>query len=111
MDESIFAADARFEPWWWEGAPRPAGDAFAVPKDGDVAIVGGGFTGLSAALELARNGRKVVVLDAGDLGQGASSRNGGMIGSGHRVGFGVLSKGYGEATAEAFVKEGLPINK
>ena len=107
MNESIFTADARFEPWWWEAAPRPVGDAFALPKDADVAVVGGGFTGLSAALELARAGRKVVVLEAGNLGQGASSRNGGMIGSGHRVGFDLLCKRYGEATAEAIIKEGL----
>ena len=107
MDVPIFTADARFEPWWWEAAPRPAGEAAMLPSRADVAIVGGGFTGVSAALELARAGRAVVLLEAGDLGRGASSRNGGMIGSGMRIGFGKIGKRYGEAMAEAVIKEGL----
>jgi len=48
----------------------------------DVCIVGAGFTGLMAALELAEHGRKVVVLDAHRAGWGASGRNGGQAGSG-----------------------------
>jgi gamma-glutamylputrescine oxidase len=44
----------------------------------DVAIVGAGFAGLSAALELAKRGMKVVVLEAGRIGSGASGRNGGQ---------------------------------
>ena len=107
MDHSIFSVDARFEPWWWEAAPRPACGTETVPERADVAIVGGGFTGLSAALELARAGRQVVVLEAGDLGQGASSRNGGMIGSGLRAGFGKIRQRRGEAMADAVIKEGL----
>jgi len=50
----------------------------------DVAIVGGGFTGLSAALHLAQAGLEVVVLDAHRVGFGASGRNGGQLGSGQR---------------------------
>ncbi len=79
----------------------------ALPARCDVAIVGAGFTGLSAALALARAGRDVLVLDAGDPGFGASSRNGGMIGSGHRVGFAALTQRYGETNARAIVEEGL----
>lgn len=44
----------------------------------DVAIVGGGLAGLSAALDLAARGRRVAVLEAGQLGEGASGRNGGQ---------------------------------
>lgn len=45
----------------------------------DVVVVGAGFTGLRAALDLAEAGKEVVVLDAGDVGWGASGRNGGQV--------------------------------
>ncbi|MFC3179651.1 NAD(P)/FAD-dependent oxidoreductase [Cypionkella sinensis] len=50
----------------------------------DVCIVGGGYTGLSAALHLAQRGYDVVLLEAHKLGFGASGRNGGQVGSGQR---------------------------
>lgn len=50
----------------------------------DVCIVGGGFTGLSAALHLAEAGRSVILLDAQRIGWGASGRNGGQVHSGQR---------------------------
>ena len=50
----------------------------------DVCIIGGGYTGLSAALHLAQKGYSVVVLEAHRMGFGASGRNGGQVGSGHR---------------------------
>lgn len=49
----------------------------ALPARCDVAIIGGGYTGLGAARELARLGIDAVVLDSDPLGHGASSRNGG----------------------------------
>ncbi|SFQ36894.1 gamma-glutamylputrescine oxidase [Roseivivax halotolerans] len=51
----------------------------------DVCVVGGGYTGLSAALHLAEAGRDVVLLEAHRAGFGASGRNGGQLGSGQRV--------------------------
>jgi gamma-glutamylputrescine oxidase len=50
----------------------------------DVCVIGGGFTGLSAALNLAERGIDVVLLEAERIGFGASGRNGGLIGSGQR---------------------------
>ena len=44
-----------------------------------VAVIGAGFTGLSAARTLARRGARVAVLEAETIGWGASSRNGGMV--------------------------------
>ncbi|GAB4069463.1 FAD-binding oxidoreductase [Ancylobacter sonchi] len=51
----------------------------AEPIEADVCIVGGGFTGINTALELAERGLKVVVLEANRIGWGASGRNGGQI--------------------------------
>jgi gamma-glutamylputrescine oxidase len=52
----------------------------------DVLIIGGGFTGISAALELAKAGYRVVLLEAGKIGSGASGRNGGQICTGFSPG-------------------------
>lgn len=104
---SIFTPDARFQPWWWEAAPRAATANPPLPNKIDVAIVGAGYTGLSAALALARAGRSVVVFDAADPGEGASTRNGGMLGSGHRLSFDALCIRYDRPRALAILKEGL----
>lgn len=50
----------------------------------DVAVIGGGYTGLSAALSLARAGRSVILLEANKIGWGASGRNGGQVHTGQR---------------------------
>ena len=52
-------------PFWWEDAP-PEASGDAPPEDVDVAVVGAGYAGLAAALELARAGASVAVFDAGD---------------------------------------------
>jgi gamma-glutamylputrescine oxidase len=66
-----------------------AGAAMALPRlDGDtladICVVGGGFTGLSAALHAAQSGAKVVLVEAQTIGFAASGRNGGQIHPGHR---------------------------
>ncbi len=94
-------------PWWWEAAPPQERGQTAVPAKIDVAVIGAGFTGLSAAIQLARAGRSVAVFDADDPGSGASKRNGGMIGSGHRVGLAMLEKRYGHERGVAVLKEGM----
>ncbi|MGB5869854.1 MAG: FAD-binding oxidoreductase, partial [Albidovulum sp.] len=58
----------------------------------DVCIIGGGFTGLSAALHMAEAGLDVVLLEAHRVGFGASGRNGGQVGSGQRLGQDTLEK-------------------
>ncbi|MFT3733154.1 MAG: FAD-binding oxidoreductase [Hyphomicrobium sp.] len=79
------SARLSFSPYWWEAVSREAedGDSF-LPRRCDVVVVGSGFTGLSGALTLLRNGRQVVVIERGRAGFGASTRNGGQIGSGNQ---------------------------
>ena len=72
--------------------------------DADVCIVGGGFTGLSAALELAERGYRPVLLEARRVGWGASGRNGGQVGSGLRVGVRGMERLVGRERAAAFWK-------
>ena len=66
---------------WWEASADPMRQT-PTPLEGahmfDVAIIGGGFTGLNAALALATAGQHVTVLDAEQPGWGASGRNGGF---------------------------------
>ena len=104
---SVGSATVSHEPYWWDAAPREASVEVALPKHCDVAIVGAGYTGLSAALTLARAGRSVVVLDAGAPGQGASSRSGGMIGHGHRLSYTMLIDRFGAAKAKDLIREGI----
>jgi gamma-glutamylputrescine oxidase len=65
----------------------------------DVAVIGGGYTGLSAALHLARRGLSVILLEAQRVGFGASGRNGGQIGSGQRQEVDWLEARLGRETA------------
>ena len=66
-----------------------------LQENADVAIIGAGFTGLSAALALAKRGAKVAVLESETIGWGASSRNGGMVLSGLKLGVNQLISKYG----------------
>jgi len=76
-----------FPPSWYAATAvaAPRRPALAGDRRADVCIVGAGYTGLSAALHLARAGLSVVVLEAHRAGWGASGRNGGQVGSGQRV--------------------------
>ena len=66
----------------------------------DVCIIGGGFTGVSAALELAERGYAVVVLESVRVGFGASGRNGGQIVNGYSRDLATIARRYGAEKAE-----------
>jgi len=82
----IFHRDFAPTPFWWEAYRPRADELVEVPREARVAIVGGGYAGLSAALELTRHGIDAVVLEANELGFGASTRNGGAVSGGVNVG-------------------------
>src|SRR5260370_12297670 len=81
--------------YWLTTVRVTASPAQPLPDSVDVAIIGAGFTGLSAALSLAKRGAKVVVLESETIGWGASSRNGGMVLTGLKLGVNQLISKYG----------------
>jgi len=82
--------------YWLTTAEFPTTDAsHPLPETADVAVIGAGFTGLSAARTLAKRGAKVAVLEAETIGWGASSRNGGMVLTGMKLGVNQLISRYG----------------
>ncbi|MFZ0864219.1 MAG: FAD-binding oxidoreductase [Candidatus Sulfotelmatobacter sp.] len=82
--------------YWLTTADFPSVDASRpIPEVVDVAVIGAGFTGLSAARALAKRGAKVAVLECETIGWGASSRNGGMVLTGMKLGVNKLISMYG----------------
>jgi glycine/D-amino acid oxidase-like deaminating enzyme len=82
----IFHREFTPTPYWWEAFTPTAEELADVPPAARVAIIGGGYAGLSTALELAKHGIDAVVLEANELGFGASTRNGGAVSGGVNVG-------------------------
>jgi glycine/D-amino acid oxidase-like deaminating enzyme len=93
-------------PYWWEAAPLPDLDQVPLPERVDVAIVGAGYAGLSAALTLARAGRQVAVFEAESPGIGASTRNGGIASGSIRLSHDALVRRLGADGAVAVHREG-----
>ena len=80
---------------------RRSGGARRRRRRGRVGVVGAGYTGLSAAIELAKNGYRVVVVESKDVGFGASGRNGGQICTGFSKDITEIEKRVGRTAAEA----------
>ncbi len=93
----------KLDSYWNDSVPTLALDAHELPPQVDVAIVGGGFTGLSAALALARRGASVVVLEAGaTVAPEASGRNGGHVNNGLAVDYAELAARVGVERARGW---------
>ncbi len=81
LDNLIYDTARPIDSWWrasapaWDGSPPLAKDFSA-----EVAIIGAGYAGLACAIRLAELGIGSAVLDAGEIGWGASGRNGGIVG-------------------------------
>lgn len=78
-----------------------------LPDVADVVVIGGGYTGVNAARELARAGATVTLLEAETLGFGASTRNGGIVHPGYKWGPEALIERYGQETGRALYHETL----
>src|SRR5262249_13825216 len=92
-------------PYWWEAAPPSTSPPADLPDGADVVIVGAGYCGLSAALELRRQGASVLVLDAERVGHAASSLNGGMVSGGLKLARSDLARTLGPERAGALLED------
>ena len=88
---------------YWLDTSKPFSGSAKGPVEGtyDVAVIGGGLTGSSAALALARKGARVILLEAETIGHAASGRNGGMCNNG-------FAQDYGTMSAKLGTRDGRP---
>lgn len=106
MPSRLFAPDFQTSVYWLDKTRPPIEEGMTeLPARADAVVIGSGLTGSSAAHALATAGRSVVVLDRGGLGQGASSRNAGMLGKGSRQSYLLLAKAAGRAVANSYFAE------
>lgn len=94
-------------PWWW-GAVTPEATGDGLPDHCDVLVIGAGYTGLSAAIAAHDVGARVVVVEAGVPGEGASSRNGGMVGAHPRLSWDKMAAAFGAEVADDLLAEAAP---
>ena len=94
-------------PLWMQKVALPPLSSEPWPRRVDVLIVGAGYTGLAAARETAAAGRSTLVLDAGTLGAGCSSRNGGQVAYSIKPSFNSLKAKFGADLAFGICREGL----
>ncbi len=89
---------------WWDGTiPAPDWPVLHGDMDADVAIIGGGFTGISTALHLAQSGASVAVLEAESPGWGASGRNGGFCClGGSKLSGAAMRRRFGDQATETY---------
>ncbi|MEO3417030.1 FAD-binding oxidoreductase [Roseovarius sp. CAU 1744] len=102
----IFAEGFRDTSYWWDTSPLCDAPADPLPARADAVVIGAGYTGLHAALQIARAGRSTVVLDSGALGHGCSTRNGGQISTSIKPSLAELARKHGETTARRILADG-----
>jgi glycine/D-amino acid oxidase-like deaminating enzyme len=100
--------DYERRPYWHATMPAlPDRSGKALPDEVDVAVIGGGYTGLAAARQLASQGTKVVVLEGRTPGWGASTRNGGIAHPGYKWGPASLIKRHGPELAAQLYRDSV----
>ena len=99
MHDEFLTPNFKRTPYWWDQAPLEEPMSEDLPAQVDVAVVGGGLAGVSTALNLARGGLDVVVLEGGRLGENASTQNMGCVAGGLQLKFSEFEEKYGLETA------------
>jgi glycine/D-amino acid oxidase-like deaminating enzyme len=94
----------KLESFWTDSTTPYEGRSDALPHKADVVVVGGGFTGLSAARSLAMRGARVAVLEAGVVAAEASGRNGGHVNNGLAVDYATVAARVGPTQAAAWYR-------
>jgi glycine/D-amino acid oxidase-like deaminating enzyme len=90
--------------WAASASAAPQCSTFVGRATAEAVVIGGGFTGLSTALRLAEVGCKVILLEAVEIGWGASGRNGGQVNPGCRLDPPDILRRYSEAAAERLIE-------
>ncbi len=95
-------SDGRYPGSYYAASRNPQPDHPTLNDDirAEICVVGGGYSGLSAALHLLESGREVVLLEGARIGWGASGRNGGQIVNGLNASLGKIKKAYGQEAAD-----------
>ena len=95
-----------YRPYWWNiDEPLRQDNHDPLPKASDVVIVGGGYTGMAAALVFARAGKTVIIIEKATPGYGASTRNGGINSASIRPSHGELEQSWGRQFADDLYQE------
>ena len=105
MSASLFHPEFQTRPYWWDAYTPSHLPEAPIPREVPVVIIGAGYAGLSAAIELSRNGIECFVLDANEPGFGGSTRNGGMVSGGVNVGKGYIAKALPPDEAIPFLED------
>ena len=102
----MWAKNWQNQSYWLDGVNPIEGTIEQIPKTVDVLIIGSGYTGLHASIQVARDGREALVIDSGQPGFGCSTRNGGQISTSVKPSQGKLEAKYGQELARAIRNEG-----
>ncbi|MCS6759675.1 MAG: FAD-dependent oxidoreductase, partial [Candidatus Devosia euplotis] len=102
MNTPTYAGDGSYPPSYYAASRNITREPVTLKGavQADICVVGAGYSGLSAALHLAEQGFKVVVVEGVSVGWGASGRNGGQVVNGLNASLATIGKRYGEQTAQ-----------
>ncbi len=104
----LFASNFVARAFWRDDVDlRVGGEPGGPPSSADVVIIGGGYTGLSAATPIAAAGRSTVIIEARSLGSGCSGLNGGQVSTSIKPSVAGLSARFGDERALAIHREGI----